>query len=381
MSRTEDFASGESSSIMPAIPVIYPDFSANRVFMSLIHLALSSDDNYVVPTGVTMQSVIANRAPSTRLHFHIMLFEVSAENHRLLESFSGPDVQVSLLDATEADFPNCRVKEGVYWTLPVWFRLRYASFFPELDKVLALDSDMIVREDLTPLWETDVSRVYSAAVPSRQDPAEVAAYLGLPQIKGVCLNPATSLMNLKKFREDNIEQKCFDFLNAHYDRLKFNEEDILNNVLQDQRLSLDERWNLMPMRFYARLGKEKYRLLKQEQEKAAILHFSCRSKPWHGNCEHPLCGEYLKYLAQTPWKNQVSAIRRSRFFNGFWSVTEYPERTRYRLFGYPIVERFRTATRQSYTGGLSFCSVPVFSKTTNFQTGKTNISILGITIR
>lgn len=349
--------------------------------MSLIHIALSCDDNYVVPTGVTIQSVIANRAPTTQLHFHIMLFEVSVANHQALESFAGPDVQVSLIDVRAEDFPNCQVKEGVYWTLPVWFRLRYATFFPEIDKILALDSDMIIREDLTPLWDTDISDVYVAAVPSGQDPDEVAQYLNLPRIKGICLNPATSLMNLRKFREDNIEQKCFDFLNANYARLHFNEEDILNNVLQDQRRPISSRWNRMPLDFYARLGKESYRKLKAEQEEAAILHFGCRSKPWHGNCEHPLRDEYLKYLLQTPWKDQAAAIRRDQFWNKIWSVTVYPERIRYRLFGFTILERFRSAKRDSYTGSLNVLSVPVFSKSTDYQTGQTQIRILGIRVR
>ena len=71
------------------------------------------------------------------------------------------------------------------------FRLKIASLIPNVEKCIYLDSDLILTENISKLWMQDIDDYYFAAVTDKK----------------VGFNAGVLLINLKKWREDNLEKK------------------------------------------------------------------------------------------------------------------------------------------------------------------------------
>lgn len=85
-------------------------------------------------------------------------------------------------------------------------RVTIAELLPDVDKVLQLDVDTVVCDDLRPLWDMDLKNRYFAAVPEYKgnyNPFGNALYFNT----GVCL------LNLEKIRSDNATEQMVDLLN------------------------------------------------------------------------------------------------------------------------------------------------------------------------
>lgn len=109
----------------------------------------------------------------------------------------------------------------------------------EEDKVLYIDTDAIVRKDISNVLKYDISDCYAAGVKDYgiYDDNIIERY----GIKGKYINSGFVLFNLKKIREDNIKDKWFDLINEK--KLVFPDQDALNIVCQHSEIYLPSMYN------------------------------------------------------------------------------------------------------------------------------------------
>lgn len=265
----------------------------------MIEIVIATDDNYVQHCGVVMSSVVCNAAPDTKIRFHIISDGLIYENLQKFQSYANDNTEVRFVYVDPDDFRNCPLPEGIGISQATYYRLKMAELLPDLDKALYLDCDVIVRRDLTDLWETDISGYDAAGVPDGIDPQESARRTGLPPVQGFYSNAGVMLINLKRWRKANLQEKFFRFIEENYSRINFPDQDVLNYCLQGNILQLPTVWNVQYFVFADRTdgSKETLALL----HNAAILHFITTSKPWSFYNQHPMRGEYLTYLLKSPW--------------------------------------------------------------------------------
>lgn len=84
------------------------------------------------------------------------------------------------------------------------FRLKIASLIPNVEKCIYLDSDLILTENISKLWMQDIDDYYFAAVTDKK----------------VGFNAGVLLINLKKWREDNLEKKFFEYAKENMSHLR-----------------------------------------------------------------------------------------------------------------------------------------------------------------
>jgi lipopolysaccharide biosynthesis glycosyltransferase len=116
------------------------------------------------------------------------------------------------------------------------------NLFPELNKILYLDSDILVEKDLSELYKTNLDGIYVAAVADMAGMVEESLHLRLGLEK--YLNSGMMLLNLEKMREENISDKLLDAkLN---DKIKqFMDQDAFNQVFAGNVKWLSSTFNLM----------------------------------------------------------------------------------------------------------------------------------------
>jgi lipopolysaccharide biosynthesis glycosyltransferase len=207
-------------------------------------------------------------------------------------------------------------------------RLLLAHWLPKtLDRVLYLDSDLLIRRPLRHLWNEDVSLVACRAC---QDPAapwmdcgkillnydrckpHLAATNPVPNFRELNIDPAAPyfnsgvlLINLRYWREHSIAERAVECLHANRDHVQWWDQYALNIVLHSCWRPLDIRWNQgahiyryptasespFDVATYARLCREPW-----------IVHFSSHLKPWHRGDNHAYRQEFFRTLDRTAWR-------------------------------------------------------------------------------
>lgn len=108
------------------------------------------------------------------------------------------------------------------------------------DKILYIDTDAIVRRDISNLWNYKMDDYYVAGV---RDFGILKR--GIDEVLPIAdryINSGFVLFNLKKMREDDIQEKMFDLLNTK--ELRFPDQDALNLVCNEKVLMLPSIYNL-----------------------------------------------------------------------------------------------------------------------------------------
>jgi lipopolysaccharide biosynthesis glycosyltransferase len=186
----------------------------------------------------------------------------------------------------------------------MWYRVLLPERLAELDKVLYIDADAIVLDDLRPLWDTDLAGAPLAAVTNVLAAAFAghAERLGLPDAAAY-FNSGVMLLNLARLRDENSCARLIEYGRSH--RLRFWDQDALNVFFHRERRALHPRWNCLNGMFLFPAARKHFGSAELEAAKArpAIVHFEGPGpgKPWHYLSKHPYQRDYLRYRAQTPW--------------------------------------------------------------------------------
>lgn len=193
-------------------------------------------------------------------------------------------------------------------------RLFIASLMPEdIDKVIYVDCDTIFAGSIQELWEMDISGYPVGMADGAQNPT-FRTLLGL-SAEGTYFNSGLMLVNLKFWRENNVEKAFLDFMSSQGGYVPFPDEGVLNAVFDGRIKTLPLKYNAITQIFAfdykdlyrARGIKQFYPLEEVEnaKEHPVLLHFTNNFylpiRPWMKGCEHPFAQKYLEYKAMTPW--------------------------------------------------------------------------------
>ena len=179
-----------------------------------------------------------------------------------------------------------------------YFRLLLPELLPSgVEKVLYLDCDLIIREDLSSLWETDVSATAFAAAHD-SDPAVKARLvdgvrfhreLGLTRDRSR-FNSGVLVMNLAQWRRSQLALRAFTYLRVLGIDVLWYEQEALNVVARDEYRELDPRWNV-PSQWAAQWP----------HDHVSIVHYLTAKKPWHWDYAWAERSSFFAALDRTPW--------------------------------------------------------------------------------
>lgn len=116
-------------------------------------------------------------------------------------------------------------------TYMVLIRAAYTKIFPELDRILSIDMDTVVNENISELWDLDLTNYYIAAVEETD----------LTKREGSYFNMGVAMLNLQKIREDKIDDEIINAINTYWYRYK--EQDCFNEFFRGHALILPSDYN------------------------------------------------------------------------------------------------------------------------------------------
>ena len=296
-----------------------------------IVVVLVADNNYAMPLAATARSAIVNLNHNKNIEIVIIDGGIKEYNKKkIIKSIKQNNVEIKWVKPDRETFKNMKVYK--HFSKATYYRLLLPKILPpEIKKTIYLDTDLIVKADLEQLWNIDIGDNYVLAVED-MSVSYVSAPNGLKDYQEFGLiseakyfNAGVLVINLEKWRTDNIGQKVIDYLEKYQDRWLWLDQDGLNAAFAGQWGELDPRWNQQPKIYkYASWKESPYEedVYQDLRDNPYIVHYSTSGKPWSLKCKHPKQDLFFDYLDTTAWSGW-----RLNFWRRLWlkvKIETYP---------------------------------------------------------
>ena len=266
-----------------------------------INICFAVDNHYAQHLGVAITSILKNISSKRGVDIYVIVDNsVKSKNRKRLLQLKKlrENTNITLLNLNNEIFDG--FPEPLHFTKAIYYRFIIPSLFESLDKIIYLDSDLIVRGDIEELYNIELENYFAAAV---QDIIGFTNQyrLNLNKWKEYYCNSGVLVMNLQKMRQANTEAVFIKTVKDNLERLCWPDQDVINIVLEGKIKYLDLSWN-----FQYYLNKSPYDFKEKEFKKAKsnpnIVHFIGKYKPWDFKVKRLYGKEYFYYLMFTPWK-------------------------------------------------------------------------------
>ena len=264
----------------------------------LINICFSINDEYTQHCGCAIKSIIDNCSREFYIDFYLLVKELSSKNKESLQKIANTkNSSIKFILVKKEDFENLPIKTYSHFSMENYFRIKIPSILDSLDKVLYLDSDLIVLKDISKLWQTDIDNYYLAGCEdliSKSEKSRLAEYLELIE-EYKYYNSGVLLINSKKWRDENVEARLYKYAEKYSDLIYIVDQDVLNGVINKDILYLDKSWNMQ-------INFDDIKYQESDYKNANIIHFVGGKKPWNSFEKSIFSKAYFKTLLKTPWK-------------------------------------------------------------------------------
>ncbi len=268
-----------------------------------IPVFFSIDDAYAPFLDVALGSAVENCSEERKYRAVILHKGLSEENKMRLSKHGKENFKVDFIPVEKGlesitDRMSNRLRHDTF-TLTIYFRLFIADMFPEYDKAIYIDSDVVIAGDISELFDTDIGENFIGACAdlSANDVPPLAAYM--EEVVGVnpsrYINSGVLLMNLEALRRKKFSEHFLSLLETYHFDSVAPDQDYINAICNGKIYYLDEKWNTMPNE------------RKKEKKEAKIIHYNLFSKPW---CKKGVQYEnvFCEYADKSGYKDEIRNI-------------------------------------------------------------------------
>jgi len=255
-----------------------------------INVVVGVNRNYIKPMSIMLISLLENNK-EWRINFNIFQDDFKEEDKEdLLKRFNKyKNLNIHYIDITNDLFKGLPTLEHI--SLSTYYRILAPKLLEKYDKLLYLDSDLVVDGNISDLWEIDIEDYAIAAVREESLQANEER-LGIPKYHKY-FNAGVLLMNSKMLREGDYEEIIMDYLYKNKEILLFSDQDALNAILYNKWYEISEKWNYH--NYFVDIRNSN--LEKIKLDKPVIIHYTGPIKPWDKEEGSVLKNIYLKYEA------------------------------------------------------------------------------------
>jgi lipopolysaccharide biosynthesis glycosyltransferase len=261
------------------------------------NIALAFDENYLTPIYALLTSIFSSNKKN-QIAFHLIVTGINTQHLEDLKQFIVKNNACVFFYQVDIDELEKKIflPDNSHYTAAAYYRLLFPQLIPEsVSKLLYIDSDTVVINDLKELFDIEVGRYPLAAV---VDPHPVIRTdLGIHEANKY-FNSGVLLIDTANWKEQEITKKAFDFINHNHEKIVFVDQDVLNAILIDNWLPIDMKYNVMLLDVVLQTPKRE--LIKDK----VIIHYTSPWKPWHCLTKNKLRSVYHHYLRLSPRRNE-----------------------------------------------------------------------------
>lgn len=267
-----------------------------------IPIFFSTDDNYVPFLDVAIASLTANASKEYSYRIIVLNTGLLPENIEKVKRNEQEGLSVNFVDISESIKGISSLFKNIYhFSVATYYRLFIASLFPQYDKIIYLDCDLVVLGDISELYNTELYDNILGAVPdhfvacTKQFRCYAESAVGVdPE---TYFNAGVLLISLEQFRKHGIEEKFVKLITEYDFDLVDPDQAYLNYLCFGKTRILPNGWNKAPSALSCQGDKN-------------IVHYNLYKKPWQ--YDDVIDGEYFWHYAKgSSFYEQILCVKSS----------------------------------------------------------------------
>lgn len=296
-----------------------------------IPIVFATDEHYAAYCGVAIFSLIENAHSDYLYKIYVFYDKISPENRWKLESLSTDYAQVRCICVHDEVAGLCAASYN-HLTVASAYRLVISKVLSSYDKVIYLDADIVVNDDVAKLYQIDIGDSILGAVRGyyRKEENDFFRQYIINTLKikeDNFFNAGILLVNNRECIKKKITERCFSILSQRTD-LAYYDQCALNIVCEGNVFFLPPTWNY-EWTFLFPLTERTLSLHEKRAELAgghlSIIHYDGAEKPWDMPGQI-LAGEFWKYARKSSFYEEIlqkaQAKNIKNIFNTFMQVYE-----------------------------------------------------------
>lgn len=268
-----------------------------------IPIFFSTDDHYTPYLDVAISSLIVNASKEYTYRIIVLNTGLKNENMAKIKMNERSGFVIDFIDISErVENIKSHFKNVYHFSIVTYYRLFIASLFPQYDKIVYLDCDVVVLGDISKLYSTELGENILAAV-SDQYVCNTKEFRRYAE-KAIGVDPDTYfnagvlVISLEQFRKNNIEKKFIDLITERDFDLLDPDQAYLNYLCFGKTHLLPNGWNKAPTEILCDGDKH-------------IVHYALYKKPWQ--YDDVIDGEFFWYYAEKSPFYELILSRKTNF--------------------------------------------------------------------
>jgi len=240
-----------------------------------IPIFFAINNKYASYLDIAIRSMIANASKENNYKIIVLYEDLSEKNIKTISELQNENFEIvfkEMREGLESITDRVENRFKCNFTLTIYFRLFIADMFPEYNKGIYIDSDIIVPGDISELYNIELNNnlIGACSDSSIQGIPELMNYIenAIGIKRHEYINSGVLLMNLKQLREEKFTQRFLDLLNKYHFDSVAPDQDYLNAMCNGRIMYLNESWDAMP--------NNERKIINEPN----LIHYNLFQKPW-----------------------------------------------------------------------------------------------------
>ncbi len=291
-------------------------------YRNVVPVVFAADNNYVPMLTTSIYSMLKNASSNRSYDVIVLERDITEENKQYIKQFLSrfSNAVVRFYDVSRYIDGFNLTTSNAHISVETYYRFIIQEALPFYSKLLYLDCDLVVDDDVSPLFDTELGHNAIAAVPDidfignlNMKNGERAEYvkkqLHMRNAYGY-FQAGVLVMNLDRMRRIHTVREWLEI--ASKPGYIYNDQDILNVECEGQVTYLDYSWNVMHNcagrvnGVFDFAPADVYKAYMDSRKAPKIVHYAGFDKPW----KNPWCDFaplYWSYAQETPFISQMIA--------------------------------------------------------------------------
>lgn len=276
----------------------------------------ASDERYASKLAVSIRSLIKSQRRaknSADINIHVLsngLTEKSIHNLKKV-ALGFEDISIQFYDLEKL---NSMLPSNLYignLSIATYSRLFIPRLFEDKNRILYLDTDILIDNDLSELFEIDMTGFYIGGVQAVLEKAS----------SEFSINAGVTLWNIPYCNSDFLFDRFMDYLSTKGGQVAFHDQTVINQVAESKIMKLPLKYNVTTPIFLYQYKRfiSIFNLLEFYSEKEYnfarkspfIIHLTgwTTGRPWQSGNYHPYTELYNQYAIELGIESIDHSIR------------------------------------------------------------------------
>jgi lipopolysaccharide biosynthesis glycosyltransferase len=290
-----------------------------------MEIVYASDDKFAWIMGVSILSLMNNNQNVDNICFHVLDGGINKDNQEklisMIKKYGRECVFYPVYDIVEAEMKGQKTSRG---SISMFSRLFIGKILPEnLKKVLYLDCDTIILNNINEFWNTDFEDNIVVAVNDCFSDMH-RKWIDIRK-NDVYFNSGVILIDMSRWHQFDTEEKINE-AKKYFSELPYGDQCLLNTVLSQKTKIIHPKYNCLPYPWgvsyplLLKLRKPSFYYTEKEFYEAAtspvIVHFATfflSPRPWESKCiPNEFYEKWRYYWSISPWKYHPLCLRKRK---------------------------------------------------------------------